>query len=84
METILIILATGIISLLSFYMGLKATNNEPTKEIKMPNPIKKIIEYKQQAEESKQERLEKEIIETNLENINNYNGTALGQKDIPR
>ena len=79
METIFIILATGIISLLSFYMGLKAGNKE---EIKLPkiNPIKTYQERK----ESKEQQLEREILEVNLENINNYDGTGLGQKDIPR
>ena len=84
METILIILATGFICLLSFYMGLKANSNETKAEIKLPNPIKKIQEYKEQVKESKQEQLEREILETNLENINNYDGTPLGQKEIPR
>lgn len=87
MQTILIILATGIICLLSFYMGLKANNNESKSgEIKIPtiNPIKKIQGHKERIKESKREQLEREILETNLENINNYDGTSLGQKDIPR
>ncbi len=86
METILIILTTGFICLLSFYMGLKANSNEPKGEIKVPiiNPIKKFQEHKEQVKESKQEKLEREILETNLENINNYDGSPLGQKDIPR
>lgn len=87
METIFIILTTGFICLLSFYMGLNANNNQPKSgDFKIPtiNPIKKIQEYKEQVKESKQEKLEREILETNLENINNYDGTSLGQKDIPR
>lgn len=83
MQTILIILATGFMCLLSFCMGLNSNNKEKI-EISTLNPIKRYQEHKEKIEESKQEKLEREILETNMENINNYDGTPLGQKDIPR
>ena len=82
--TVLIILATGFICLLSFYMGLKSGNKEPIEPIKIPNPIKKYQEYKEVQKENKQQQREQQILDVNMENINNYDGTSLGQKDIPR
>lgn len=82
MQTVLIIMTTGFICLLSFYMGLNANNKEP---IKIPtiNPIKRYQEHKEEKKETRREKLEREILEINIENINNYDGTSLGQKDIP-
>lgn len=75
----------GVFVIISFTIGLifgvKLRNN---KEISIPNPIKMI-------EEKKQEKVIKEIVskrqeidEINLANIEAYDGTELGQRDIPR
>lgn len=48
------------------------------KEIKLPNPINALEEYREKLEERK-EREREDIM---LENINNYDGTGMGQQDV--
>ena len=48
------------------------------KEVTVPNPITAIKEY----QEEKQQSEEEERTRTMLENIENYNGTELGQRDV--
>ena len=60
-----------------------ATNKEeapqPYKVINMPNPLQAYREHKEREEDRKEiERLE--II---MENIEKYDGTGAGQKDVP-
>lgn len=81
METIFLIMLVGILMLLAFFVGArtaqKAQNGE---EIKLPNinPAK-LFEENTRRLEAKEEQ---EAYSTMLENINNYDGTGLGQKDI--
>lgn len=77
MESILLVMAVGILNLLSFYMGLHSNRN---KEIK--NPVKQYQEYKESRENNEEYEKMQKILETNLENIENYDGTSLGQKDF--
>lgn len=86
MENILLIMIVGIFNLLSFYLALKMNNKtETVKEKKNVtiNPVKiyKTAKERKRTEEEKQK--EQEILKANLENIENYDGTPLGQKDIP-
>lgn len=80
---IILILITGIMNLLCFYFGAKigqkTINNEPIK-MEMKSPVQAIKEYK----ENKQIKKEQEIEETIMHNIDVYDGTSIGQKDIPR
>ena len=48
------------------------------KELKLPNPVKVIREYKEEIEQQS----EQEEFETNLANIDTYDGTDLGQRDF--
>lgn len=48
------------------------------KELKLPSPIKAIEEHKMELER----KAEREVFETNMENIDIYDGTGLGQKDF--
>lgn len=82
MNDIFLVLAVGMTNLLSFYLGAKLGRKEDEEGIKLPNlnPIKKIEEYK----EKKEERKERERLDVIRQNIDNYDGTAEGQKDIPR
>lgn len=80
-ETLLIIVAVGLISALNFLLGARTTQKASRgEEIKLPtvNPMEIKNRHTEKIE------AEKEEIELNtmLENINNYNGTALGQKNI--
>ncbi len=79
MSSILIMIMTGVLCIVSFFVGAKVGQNVATgKEIKAPNPITAISEYRAEKEEQKQ-REAKQIM---LENIENYNGTSIGQKDV--
>lgn len=81
MGSITLIVVISILNIVCFFVGAKigqkVANNEP---IKLPNvnPVKVIEEYK----ETKENKKEQERFNTMLDNINNYDGTKLGQKDI--
>ena len=82
METIALLFLFGIFIILSYTLGLKngqkLKNNE---EIKMPeiNPIKIVRNEIETFEQKKKQ----DIYDTMMSNIDNYDGTGLGQKDIP-
>lgn len=82
METIALLFLFGIFIILSYTLGLKngqkLKNNE---EIKIPeiNPVKIV---RNEIETSKQKK-KQDAYDTIMANIDNYDGTGLGQKDIP-
>lgn len=84
MTIILSILLVGIFMLLAFFMGVKLTqqiysDREVSFEV---NPIKVIQEERKAKERAeKLDKIEREY-QINLENIENYNGDATGQKDF--
>ena len=84
MESVLLVLAAGTLNIVCFFIGVKAGTKEEIKvpEIKDLNPVKKIQEKHLKKEEATEAELERQKIETILENIDNYNGTAEGQKDV--
>ena len=56
-------------------VGQKAYRGE---EIKLPNPVAKVRSFK----DSQEYKKEQEALDTMLYNIDVYDGTGLGQKDI--
>ena len=81
METIILVLLMGGMNLLAFLVGAKtAQKADRGEKIEVPtlNPMKAYKEHREETEANK----EQERLNTMLENINNYNGTGLGQKDI--
>lgn len=80
-DTILLLFLFGIFIITAYTLGLKngqrLKNNE---EIKLPeiNPIKIVRNEIESFEEKKKQN----AFETMMSNIDNYNGTGLGQKDI--
>lgn len=62
-----------------FGMNIKERNN---KKINL-NPIEAIKEKKTEQDKKEEYKLIQKQKQIMLENINNYNGTPLGQKDIP-
>lgn len=82
METIALLFLFGIFIILSYTLGLrngqKLKNN---KEIKIPeiNPIKIVRNEIETFEQKKKQ----DAYDTMMANIDNYDGTGLGQKDIP-
>lgn len=84
---VLIILATGFICLLSFYFGTKCSRNEEiisqeTKE-KILHPIETYKEEEERKEVEKKNKIQRMQDAAVLDNIDNYNGSSLGQKPIP-
>ena len=81
METIILILLMGVMNLLAFLIGARtAQKAQKGEEIELPNinPVKVYEEHMERIQANK----EQQELNTMLENINNYNGTGLGQKDI--
>lgn len=81
METVLIVLLMGVMNLLAFLIGARtAQKAHRGEEIELPN-INPIQAYKSHTEQKEKEK-EEEAYNTMLENIDNYCGDGLGQKDI--
>lgn len=80
--TILISILISTINLLCFYFGVRIGQKVAKKEeikIEGLNPVK-VIETINQSNEDRKEQERMRII---AENIDNYDGTGLGQQDIP-
>jgi hypothetical protein len=81
METIILVLLMGGMNLLAFLVGARtAQKADRGEEIELPtlNPMQTYKEHREQSEANK----EQERLNTMMENINNYDGTGAGQKDI--
>ena len=74
----------GVFIIISFvlgvYIGQKLSNKE---KIKI-NPVEIIQDAKETHQLKKEITKENEKIDTELYNIENYDGTGLGQKEIPK
>jgi hypothetical protein len=82
METIALLFLFGIFIILAYTLGLK--NGQKLKneeEIKIPeiNPVKIVRNEIETFEQKKKQ----DAYDTMMANIDNYDGTGLGQKDIP-
>lgn len=79
----LLIAITGALNIICFYLGARVgQKTSKGEEIKLPevNPAKKYKEYK----ENKEEQYEKRKLEIIMQNIERYDGTSMGQQDVPR
>lgn len=85
--TIILCTIFGVFILVSFLLGLsfgvKLRNNE---KIEMPNinPVKRIKKIVNEHNEEKNSLKEQELFETEMANIDMYDGTGMGQKELPR
>ena len=81
MVTILIILTVGILNIGCFFIGAKVgqkvVKGEPI-EIPSLNPLKAYRE----AQDRKEAEREADKLDTILQNIEAYDGTSAGQKDV--
>lgn len=81
--TILTILAVGTLCIVCFFVGAKVGQTVAKGEdIELPNvnPLEAIKEH----QAKKEAETEQDKINTILQNIESYDGTAYGQKDVPR
>ena len=79
---VLMLLVAGSMNVLCFYIGAKVGQTVVKgEEVEMPivNPFKAYQEHQERKEADR----EKAKIETILHNIDEYDGTEAGQKDIP-
>lgn len=85
METILLIVVMGLIFCICFLcgaiVGQKCAKGE---QIKVENPVKVIKENIEEHKSKVERKKEQEILDTIAQNIDNYDGTSRGQKEIPR
>ena len=82
-ETLILIISIGIMNILCFFIGAKVGQKViKGEELEIPKiePIKAIREHNEKQEILKLQEKERII----SENIDKYDGTSLGQKDIPR
>ena len=83
METFILIAIVGTLNIACFFIGAKVGQTVAKGEkIEMPsvNPIEVIREHK----DKKEAEREQDRIETIMQNIERYDGTADGQQDVPR
>lgn len=80
-----IILSVGIVCCICFLIGYNIGIGDRQRESKpILNPIKIIETKKQEKHDFEIEKKEQEEYETILQNIDNYDGTSRGQKELPR
>ena len=83
METILLILAIGTLNVVCFFIGAKVGQKVvrgETIEVPSLNPIEAIRAHSDRKEAER----EADRLETIMQNIEAYDGTGSGQKDVPR
>lgn len=82
---IILILAVGALNIACFFIGAKVGQRVTKGEnIELPsvNPIKAVKEHNEQKRAEKEAEREQKRIKTIMENIENYDGTPNGQKDV--
>lgn len=83
METIGLIAVVGALNVVCFFIGAKTSqtvkSGETLEPPKIPTPMALYHEKKEKEAAEKERRK----LETIMENIENYDGTGYGQKDVP-
>lgn len=82
MSSVLLVLIVGFLNLLSFYFGAKLSNNKENFTINPVELHKKHIEYIEEQSRKDEYKKQEEEMKINFENIDNYDGTELGQKNF--
>lgn len=80
-NVLMLVFMTGIFCVLSFVVGVLSVLGR-TSRVNL-NPIEAYKEHKEKNEQKKTNDLKQRRLATMLENINKYDGTSRGQKDIP-
>lgn len=74
------ILAMGFVCMACFLMGAKVGQTVAKGEkVELPSPVKAVQEHR----ERKEAQMEQSRLETIMRNIENYDGTPYGQKEVP-
>ena len=83
---ILLALVVGTLCIVCFFVGAKVgqtVSRGETLEVPELNPVKVIRESREHRKEERERRLEQNRMDVILQNIESYDGTGLGQKDVP-
>lgn len=83
MENILLVLIVGSMNLLSFYLGIKVNKKDENKTLSATKIYKKHKEKKEEQKNQEEYKKQQEEINVMLENIEVYDGTSIGQKELP-
>ena len=82
METLMIIAAVGTLNIACFLIGVNVgqkTSKGEMVEITVPDPMQAIKDHRER-KEAEREETKMEVI---LANVENYDGTGMGQQDVP-
>lgn len=83
---ILLTLVVGTLCIVCFFVGAKVgqtVSRGETIEVPELNPVKIIRENRERRQEEWEQRRENKRTDIILQNIESYDGTGLGQKDVP-
>lgn len=82
--TEMLILISGVLNIACFFIGAKVGQKVVRNElIEVPKPIKSIRDDIQSFNERKETQKEQEKLDIIAHNIDVYDGTSIGQKEIP-
>ena len=81
LETLILIGSIGLMNVLCFLIGAR-TGQKVVKGEEITLPSINPIEFAKSYEERRQAEIEEENYNIMLENIESYNGTGLGQRDL--
>jgi hypothetical protein len=84
LESILFSTITGVFIMLSFIYGIKIGQKINKDEKIVKGPIESFKEHREVKQFEKNLEKENTLNEINEYNIDNYDGTGLGQKELPK
>lgn len=82
--TIYELLILELFNVLCLIIGVRIGQKVAKKQDIQINPITSIKKEIRETKENKKNELKQRQVETMLQNIDNYDGTGLGQRDIPK
>ena len=83
METIILLAVVGALNIVCFFVGAKVgqtvAKGEPIVAPKIPKPVDMVKEHLNKKDAEKEQKR----LDTIMQNIENYDGTSVGQRDVP-
>ena len=87
METVFIIGIVCVGMLTAFVIGAKvgqAVSKGEKVEVSIPNPVEAVRESVERREARREAKAKTDRFETIMQNIDNYDGTPMGQVEVPK
>lgn len=78
---LLVMMQNTICIVVGIKIGLALSKGE---RVELPNPVKAYKEHKANMEAQKEAEKELDKISTIMQNVENFDGTGFGQKEVPR